>query len=455
VEALHGPVSAPLGGELAWLSGLIDVEKRPEVPYARLGLEPIRALLDRVGLACDALAAVHVAGSKGKGSTALLAEAVLRAAGRRVGTFTSPHLSSLRERFRIDGCEVGEAPLAAAVARLRPHVEALRAEDPARAPTFFDALLAAALLLFHEADVDHAVLEVGLGGRLDSTNAVRPAVACITTIELEHTDRLGTTLAAIAGEKAGIAKPGVPLVVGALPAEALAVVQERARAAGAPVARLGEELGVRVLEAGPDAQRLRLRDGALEVEVRLPALGVEQAANAALAFACARRAAGLADAVAVAAAQRGLAAVRLPGRIEVLARAPLVVVDSAHTAASARALARVLESLPRRRTHLVLSVSEGKALGPILDALLPLASEVTLTRAEPRRSLDPAEIAAAVRRASPALPLRVVPNPHLALRAAAEPLAPDECLCATGSVYLAGIALEVLAATPPPWRPAA
>ncbi len=428
----------------AWLSGLLDVEKETEFPYARLGLEPVRALLARLALPADGLAAVHVAGSKGKGSTALLAEALLRAAGLRVGTFTSPHLERWTERFRVDGKEVGGERLAAAVARLRPHVEALRAQDPSLAPTFFDALTAAALLLFHEARVDHAVLEVGLGGRLDSTNAVEPRVACITTIELEHTDRLGATLAAIAGEKAGIVKARVPLVVGHLPDEALDVVLERARELRAPVARLGRELEAFVVAEASDGQRVRLRDGGLEVEAWLPALGPHQAANAALAFACARRAAGLDEAVATAAARQGFPAAELPARIEVLSREPLVIVDAAHTAASARALARVLAGLPRRRTHLVLSVSAGKDLAAILEACLPLASEATLTRADPRRSLEPAEIAAAARAAAPELPLRVVPNPHLALRSAAESLGPGDCLCVTGSVYLAGIARRVL-----------
>ncbi len=437
-----------LGDAEAWLAGLLDVEKRPEIPYARLGLGPIRALLARLALPDDALAPVHVGGSKGKGSTALLAEALLAAAGRRVGTFTSPHLERWTERFRIEGREVGGDRLATAIERLRPHVEALRAEEPACAPTFFDALTAAALLLFHEARVDHAVLEVGLGGRLDSTNAVRPAVACITTIELEHTDRLGATLAAIAGEKAGIAKPGVPLVVGRLPDEALRVVLERASEAGAPVTRLGHELEAGVLEETPDGQRIRLRDGDVEAVAWLPVLGPHQADNAALALACARRAAGLDGEVLAAAARRGLARAELPGRIEVLSRAPLVVVDGAHTAASARALAIALARLPRRRrTHLVLSVSAGKDLAAILDACLPLASEATLTLAEPQRSLEPAEIVSAARAAAPDLPLRVVPNPQLALRAAAEALGPDDCLCVTGSVYLAGIARGVLAGT--------
>ncbi len=432
----------------AWLAGLLDVEKQPELPYARLGLGPIQALLARLGLATDALAAVHVAGSKGKGSTALLAEAVLGAAGLRVGTFTSPHLERWTERFRIGGREVEGERLVEAVERLRPHVDRQRVEDPVNTPTFFDALTAAALLLFHEAAVDHAVLEVGLGGRLDSTNAVRPRVTCITTIELEHTDRLGSTLAAIAGEKAGIVKAGVPLVLGALPDEALAVALARAREAGSPVVRLGHELDARVLEETAEGQRLQLRDGDLRVETWLPVLGPHQAANAALAFACARRASNLPDATLLRAAERGLASAELPARIELLSREPLIVVDSAHTAASARALAAVLEKLPRRRTHLVLSVSAGKDLAKVLDAFLPLASEITLTRAEPRRSLDPGEIAAAVRAAAPGLPLRVVPNPHLALRAAADALGPGDCLCVTGSVYLAGIARPALRGRP-------
>ena len=148
----------------AWLEGLINVERRPDWPYARMGLEPVRRLLERVDEPQRGLSVLHVAGSKGKGSSALLAEAVLRAGGERVGVFTSPHLVRWSERFRIDGREVQGERLAAAVERLRPHVEALRAETPENAPTFFDATTAAALLLFQEAGVQRAILEVGLGG---------------------------------------------------------------------------------------------------------------------------------------------------------------------------------------------------------------------------------------------------------------------------------------------------
>ena len=432
-----------LAAASAWLEGLINVERRPEWPYQRLGLDPIRRLLARLGDPQARLSAIHVAGSKGKGSTALLAEALLRAAGERVGTFTSPHLERWTERFRIDGREVEGEHLAAAIERVRPHVEALRADDPARAPTFFDAITAAALLLFAEARVDRAIVEVGLGGRLDSTNAIDPAVTCITTIELEHTDKLGTTLEAIAREKAGIAKPGRPLVIGALPPEAEAAVRECADDVGAPLARLGHDFHVEVRGAGEAGLRLALRDGEIAVETLLPTLGAHQAANAALALASVRRLAAHPAAALAAAAVRGFAGVHLPGRVELLSRAPWIVVDAAHTAASARALARALAPLPRDRLHLVLSVSAGKDLLAILEALLPLADQLTVTRAEPTRSLAPAEIAAAVRAAAPQLALRVVPNPNLALRAAREAAARDSLLVATGSVYLAGIARRI------------
>ncbi len=430
----------------AWLEGLINVERRPDWPYARLGLGPIRSLLARLDEPQRALSVIHVAGSKGKGSTALLAEAVLQAAGERVGTFTSPHLERWTERFRVGGRDVDDAALVRAVERVRPHVEALRRDSPQDAPTFFDATTAVALCLFQEARVDRALLEVGLGGRLDSTNVVEPAVCCVTSIELEHTDRLGTTLDAIAAEKAGILKPGVPAVMGDLPPEAAAVVEARAVEVGAPLARLGRELTLERLEAGIEGTRFRLRDGALELEAALPLLGETAATNAALALACIRRLPdGPDDPLLVEAAGKGLAAARLPGRLEILARAPWCIVDAAHTPASARALAAALAALPRERARLVLSVSAGKDLEAILAALAPRFDEVFVTRAEPVRSLGPQDVAVALRAVAPGVAIHAVPNPFLAVRAAREGLGPADLLCAAGSVYLAGIARRVLA----------
>jgi dihydrofolate synthase/folylpolyglutamate synthase len=329
----------------------------------------------------------------------------------------------------------------------------MREEDLQRAPTFFDATTAVALVLFSEAKVDRCVLEVGLGGRLDSTNVVSPAVTCITGIEFEHTEQLGDTLAKIAAEKAGILKPGVPAVIGELDDEAAEVIEARAAEIGAPIARLGREFEVEVLDEDLNGLSLRLLDGALRVDARIHALGRHQANNAALALACVARAlksqpdASLAD-VAV----RGLGAAQLAARIELIDRSPWVLIDSAHTGASAAALAEVLPQIPARRSHMVLSISEGKDTDAILRSLLPRFDEVTVTRAEPLRSLAPEEVAKLIRAASARVDVRVVPNPHLALRAARESLGPEDLLCVTGSIYLAGIARGIFSGSDPGGR---
>jgi len=441
---LSPPTSSPsLEEATAYLEGLINVEKRPDWPYRRFSLEPARALLERLGNPDRGLSILHIAGSKGKGSTALLAEALLRGRGLSTGAFLSPHLVRWTERFRIDGEEVAGARLAEAVDRVRPHVDAMRAEDPERAPTFFDATTAVALLLFREAEVDHAVLEVGLGGRLDSTNVCLPSVTCVTSIELEHTDRLGTTLEAIAAEKAGILESGVPVVMGALPEPARRVVEARAAEVGAPLFALGREFRYEAEERGLDGARVRVVDGRLNVTFDLPLLGPAAPLNAAMAIACVIR---LVEPPEDAAAwvRASMARARLPGRIEVLEREPWVLVDAAHTRASVAALARVLAGLAMP-IDFVISISSDKDAEGLLQPLLPLARRITLTRAEPTRSLEPAEIARIVAGLAPGVELKVVPNPHLALRAAREATGPGAALCATGSVYLAGIARSVLA----------
>ncbi|MCH8889524.1 MAG: bifunctional folylpolyglutamate synthase/dihydrofolate synthase [Myxococcales bacterium] len=428
----------------AYLAGLINVEKERNAPYSRFGLEPIRRLMERLGDPQADLSVIHLAGSKGKGSTGLMAEALLGAAGERVGTFTSPHLERWSERFRIDGREVTGELLAEAVERIAPHIDALREEDPRRAPSFFDALTAIALLLFSEAKVDRCVFEVGLGGRLDSTNVITAAVSCITNIEFEHTQQLGNTLAEIASEKAGILKSGVPAVIGDLRDEAAEVVEARARELGAPLAWLGRDFDFEVLDRDLEGQSIRLTDGSLRVDARIAALGSHQARNAALALACVARAPGVVQGEPlIEAAERGFAAARLPGRVELIGRAPWLLVDSAHTGASAAALAAVLRRIPRRRSHLVLSISAGKDADAILRHLLPEVNAVTVTRAEPVRSLSPADVATAIRAAAPGVSVQVVPNPHLALRAAREEIGAEDLLCVSGSIYLAGIARRV------------
>lgn len=423
-----------------WLEGLINVERLPDFGKARLGLDAIEALLSRVGDPQRGLRVFHVAGSKGKGSTALLAEAVLRELGVRTGTFTSPHLVRWTERFRIDGVEVPDAALASALTRLRPHVDASR--DGSHPASFFDATTAAAFLLFAEAQVEVAILEVGLGGRLDSTNACEPALTAITSIELEHTEKLGDSEAAIAAEKAGIVKRGVPLVIGALSPEALAVVAARAEALDAPLSQPGVDYAVDCLKVDADGTRFRWSDAAASAEFVLAAPGAHQASNAGLALSSLRRLELAEDDALIAAAARAFVRVQLPGRIEILRREPWVVVDGAHTAASARELAAVLATIEAERKHLVLSVSLGKDLSAICEALAPHAERVTVTRADPLRAHAPADLVEAIRAVAPAATIEVELDPALAVERAAKALGPRDLLCAAGSIYLAGIARE-------------
>ena len=234
-----------------FLMRLVRDDPRPYGALGPLGRHPVRALLARIGEPHIGLPVVHIAGSKGKGSTALYLEAILQATGLRTGVFTSPHLQRWTERYRVDGKEVTSTAFATLFARLQPHVGDLLSEDRAGAPSFFDVLTAAALMLFAEARVECAIIETGIGGRRDATNVVGPTLSCITSIELEHTDKLGNSIAAIAGEKAGIIKKGVPVLIGGLPVEAESVIRHRAAQLDAPLSALGQDIGFH-MEPAPD-----------------------------------------------------------------------------------------------------------------------------------------------------------------------------------------------------------
>jgi dihydrofolate synthase/folylpolyglutamate synthase len=428
----------------AYLESLINVERSPETPYAYFGLDKIQRLLDLVGNPERDLSVVHIAGSKGKGSTALWLESLLRAAGETVGTFTSPHLERWTERFRIQGCEVEEAQLAQVLGSLRPHVEALQARDASRAPSFFDVTTAAAFVLFKEAGVKRVILEVGLGGRLDSTNVVNPEVACITSIELEHTNRLGDTLAKIAMEKSGIIKPGRPVVVGALPREALDVVCEEARRLGAPLWLAGKDHEVEASAEEMGRKQLHYRSTDLSFSTPLPSIGLHQVQNAALAIACAQCLGDYEPAALEHAAREGFLQTRLPGRVEILGTNPVIIIDAAHTEASARTLVECLNEIPHSKRCLLLSISGDKKVGAVLRPLLEGVDRVITTEAEPARSLAAASLAAEVSLLAPEMPVQSVPALEEALEVAVNTLGAEDLLCVTGSVYLAGAARRVL-----------
>ncbi len=436
----------------AYLEGLINRERATNYAYRRLDLRPIEALMEALGRPESTLSIIHVAGSKGKGSTCLFAESLLLALGERVGTFTSPHLVSWVERFRVDGRAIDGATLVAAVERIRPIVDALRGGPEETRPSFFDATTAVALLVFAEAGVDRVLLEVGLGGRLDSTNVVTPDVTCITSIELEHTDKLGETEALIAGEKAGILKPGVPGVVGPLRDEAMSVVLTRAAQVGTTLRTFEGDYRIASGASSDEVLVVDSPDG-FRAACGLATPGDAARTNAALAIACVRALGVYRDADIARACRAGLAGCSLPGRIERLAADPLVIVDSSHTARSIAGLVDALETLAPGGFDLVLSVSADKALDDVLAPLIDAEGRgrIVTTRAEPARSM-PADMLAkridelAERRGLgfSALDVQAIGDPEEAMRVARAALEPGRMLCATGSVYLAGVARRVL-----------
>ncbi len=425
---------------------LVREHPRPYQARAHLAQRPVRALLARVGDPHVGLPVVHIAGSKGKGSTALYLEAILNAAGLSTGTFTSPHLQRWTERYRVDGRESTPAEFAALFARLQPQVLALQGEMGDSAPSFFDLLTAAAFMLFAEKRVDCAIVEAGIGGRLDATNVVQPMLGCITSVECEHTDKLGTSIAAIAGEKAGIIKQGVPMVIGPLPDDADSVIRDRAAGLGATVSALGQEIALDSRPAPGGGLAIRVIDAGCEYRAVLPAIASGcHARNAALAVACARRVAGRSRERLQRAVTGALADTRPPGRMEVVGEHPWVVIDGAHTPASTRALAEMLKGLPARRMHLIVSLSAARDSAAVLAPLLERAHRVVVTSAEPTRSLDSNRVAAAlVAGGYPTSRLQAIPDPRKAVLETHQALATHDLLCVAGSMYMAGVARETL-----------
>ena len=368
-----------------------------------LGLPRLAAVLELLGSPQALLPAVHIAGTNGKGSTAAMTESVLRAAGLRTGLYTSPHLARFTERIRIAGAEVDGEQLAVLGRRL----------FATGAPiTYFEAATALAFMAMAEAAVEVAVLEVGLGGRLDATNLCRPVATAVTSIGFDHMDMLGNDLVAIAREKAGIAKPGVPLCLGDLPPEAEAEIRAVAAATSAPVRRLGQEI-----PAAPVAPALA---------------GAHQQANAAVAVELARLAMGaLGRPLPPSAIAEGLQTVRWPGRLEWVTDD--ILLDAAHNTEGVASLVRALPS--RRPRAAVLSIVRGKSAGEMLALLAPHFDHVVLCRSANARALPPAELAALLPGDTS---VSLIDDPRMALAEARRRVVPGGLVVVAGSLFLVG-----------------
>ena len=463
----------------------------------RPGLERIQFLLNALGNPERAFPAVHVAGTNGKGSTSAMIASVLRAAGLRVGLFTSPHLVRYNERIVVDGRCISDEELDALMGELEPLLRMAAAAPGVGQPTEFEAATAAAVAYFARRRVDVAVVEVGLGGSLDSTNVVRPVVSVMTPIGLDHTNRLGKTLAQIARDKAGIIRPGVPVVSAAQAPEAAQVIAEAAAARGAPLLMAGRDFDVRLRGVGPDGTEFDVKVPVTDGEaagagghaakaaerwmkgLRVPLLGAHQAGNGAVAaVACLvlREAGGAPGPVGAypaphpgpdpvprpaaqqavplgkwagiteAAVREGLRNVRWPGRMEVLPGRPAVILDGAHNAEAAAVLAEALRAVfPSRRPVFVFAALREKPVDRMLEQLLPLGRAVVLTAPRSSRTppMDPHELA---RRAADRIEaVFVEPAAERAVEKAKALAGPEGVVCVCGSLYLVGEVRGLLA----------
>ncbi len=388
---------APYNDALAWLFSVTDYEKMRRVRYNAdtFSLGRMRALLVHLGSPERGLRAIHVAGTKGKGSTAAMAAAIAGGAGLRTGLYTSPHLVDLRERIRVGGAMITREDLARLVAEARLIVETIRdAGDP---PTFFEILTALAFVHFVRRTVDVAVVEVGLGGRLDATNVLDPEVCAITAVSLDHTFQLGSTLAAIAAEKAGIVKTGVPVVCQPQPQQAMKVIEWTCREREAPLLLIGRDVTFDWRPAGRTGRLTVRTPRATYDDLVLPLMGRHQAVNAATAIALVEEAPTIAARLSAKTVREALAALDWPGRMEVRPDRPEVILDGAHNRASVEALlAALADHVPGRRATVVFACAVDKDVDGMLAALAAsdIVETVVFTQTSSPRAAAPENLAA-------------------------------------------------------------
>lgn len=405
----------------------------------KLGLDNIRTLLDALGRPQDRFASVLVAGTNGKGSVSAMLARILKEQGVRAGLYTSPHLVRVEERVRVDGTEIAPRDFNRRLEEVRGAIERLIAAGglPGEA-TYFEVMTALALRHFARAGVEVAILEVGLGGRFDATNAVDPALSVITTISRDHVEHLGESPAAIAFEKAGILRPGVPVVCGVKSRAAAAVIRERALELGAPYVPVFGPGTAFAAERSGGGFRFRYRRPGDRAEwVLRPSLaGRHQGENAATAVTAALMLGRIRRPISRRAILRGISGADWPGRLEVVSRRPLVILDGAHNAEGALSLAGYVREVLKRPVVLVFGVMRDKDVRRMAGILFPLARRIVATRVPRERSAAPEDIVAAAPRFRDRI--AVSPDPRTAWRLARAEAGPGEPILVAGSLFLVG-----------------
>ena len=445
-------------GALRRVMGLADFERSTHSPcHAAFHLERMTLLMEQLDCAHLAVPTVHVAGTKGKGSTSAMIASILTAQGYKVGLYTSPHLHSATERIRVNGQPISQQQFAAIVERIWPTVERIGSSGGYGGVTTFEAMTAMAFVHFRDIGADFQVMEVGLGGRLDSTNIVKPRVCAITSISLDHTATLGDTVAKIAFEKAGIIKEGVPVIAAPQTDEAMTVIADVARQRGAPLLSVAERSSWQKRRSDMCGQVFTLMSAENAYELETPLLGDYQMENAATAVAVAEtlREKGVElddDSI-----RRGVRDVHWPARLQVLATpdkgGKLLVVDGAHNPYSMERLVEALrEHFSYERLILIFGALSGHSATGMLSALLPLSPEVLATHSRHPRSASGATIA----NVATELGLKIAftsENVGEAARRALEMASEKDLVLGTGSLSIAAEITEEVQGIPPELYP--
>lgn len=417
----------------------LDFFSRLNPSVIKPGLERMRVALEALGHPERRYRSLHVAGTNGKGSTCAFAATALRAAGHRVGLYTSPHLERVTERIQVDGAEIPRELLGCRILEvLERYPEAAGSPAPL---TYFEFGTVVAFWHFAQEAVDIAVLETGLGGRLDATNTATPLVTAITPISFDHMEYLGNTLGAIAGEKAGILKPGIPAVISRQEPEALEAISRVAEEVGAPLLLEGRDFSVTVsLSSGLSYQGPRWSLEGLSLSLR----GPHQRQNAAVALAVLEQLDARGVSVPPEAARTGLASAYWPGRLEELSQRPAVVLDGAHNPGGVAVLLASLDSLyPGRRIHAVFGVVADKDRSPMMRALFPRCASIHLTPLDTPRSLAPERYVDEAR--ALCADVRAYGSLDEALAGARALAMEGDVILCTGSLFLVGAARARLA----------
>ncbi|PKK86619.1 MAG: bifunctional folylpolyglutamate synthase/dihydrofolate synthase [Thermoplasmata archaeon HGW-Thermoplasmata-1] len=407
----------------------------------RFGLDNTRMLLERLGNPQNSLRIVHVGGTNGKGSACRYIYSILREAGHSVGIYTSPHLERFNERIVVGDEEVSDAELEELASRVKPIADEMA--KGGRQLTFFEATTAMALLHFAKRNVDIAVLEVGLGGKLDATNIVAPLVSVITNVTLEHTDVLGKTVREIAEDKAHIIKPGVPSVTAAR-GDALEEIRKRAEAVGSRLSAVGEEVVWKRLDADSRKQRFFIRTGRGSYELETVMLGEHQGENLALAVAACETLCENGIAIPKESFAAGAIAARWPGRLEVVLESPLTILDGAHNPDGMKKLARFISADIRpKKLTLVIGMLRDKDIESSVSELLPLASRVIITTPLNERAEAAGDAARRMARFAVCEPV-AIGDVREAVDEALSGAGAGETIIITGSLYMIGEARRYL-----------